>query len=174
MDVISGSMALRHRWKDANKQRCGLFKKHPAKLLNCWHNIIVGRLKEIGYMYMWSTWIIHSLSSSHNLERLQIVNADIHVSIKFNLQQLWILCNYYGKSLALLKPRDSAQRPRLKPSLCICWNWLLLLTNIVSTITRQRIAAGLYLYKITLVTTWRIKRKTYLYFEFRRSPLLTV
>ncbi len=35
---------------------------YAAKFLNCWNNIIVGRLKEFGYMNMWSTWIHSNMS----------------------------------------------------------------------------------------------------------------
>ncbi len=36
--------------------------KYIAKFLNCFINIIVGRLKEFGYKNMWSSWVQCNMS----------------------------------------------------------------------------------------------------------------
>ncbi len=56
--------------EDAWDLKMWMSPKYPAYFLNCWNDMFMGRLKELGYKNMRSTWMHHNLFHNHDRERL--------------------------------------------------------------------------------------------------------
>ncbi len=107
--------------------------KYLPQFLNCWKNIIVGRLKEFAYKNMWSSWIQCHMSPTmvakdcKLLNFCLIVSTAAHLSIKFEPSNR---CAFYATTTGkiwltwrLLTPCSGRViRYGLKTLLCIFWN----------------------------------------------------
>ncbi len=56
--------------------------KYLALFLNCWTNIIVGRLKEFGYKNIWSPWIQRNISPNIVSKAANFLNTKSEEAMK--------------------------------------------------------------------------------------------